>query len=654
MTTGGAILAADFGSVHTRVVLVDVVDGTYQVIAHQQERTTNRYPHNNVSVGLTRAIRELEALTGRKLLDPGDAVMKPEDPALRQGVDFFVTTASAGRPLRAVMVGLMPDISLSSGLRAIAGAYIDPVANIHLRDGCDDEERLNAILLNQPDLIFITGGTDRGARGPMMPLLEIVALALQLIETDQRPAIIFAGNRRLRATVEALFDDLAPYLIIADNIRPAINEEHIEAVKPEVARVYDQYRETGGMGFGKVGAMSDTGILPSAQSYTLMAEYLAKTRKGNLLIADVGSTASVLVGNFRGEVTTYISTGVGLGTSAEQLLQNCGEAAINAWLPFYTRPGELVNYSLNKTLQPASIPLSQRELYLEHGFLKAGMQLLVSEASSSWMGVKADEPLPTIDTIIIAGSALTETGSGTFSMLLVADGLQPTGITRIKADPHGLVTALGGIARQSAEAVVQMIEGPALETVGTLISVDGYPQKDRPAIFLRITTDSGERVNQTIMGGQVLALPLPVGYKLKVRIRTARGLRIGGRRRQTVTLEGGTGGLLFDARGRKLVVGNTPEERAEAFPQWLAEVTETEIMPIPDRWLVPPDAPELELAEADVNNSDAFFDLASGDEIVQDIDELFADLDDEDDDLLDPIDKKEDEEDELGSLRDLL
>src|SRR5262245_33061356 len=114
----GSILAVDFGSVNTRVLLLDIVDGEYRLVARGGTSTTVGYPLDDVGVGLARILQDTSTATGRTFFDKEGRLIMPET-ADRAGVDYFVTTASAGRPMRAVLVGLMPDISLNSAIRAM-------------------------------------------------------------------------------------------------------------------------------------------------------------------------------------------------------------------------------------------------------------------------------------------------------------------------------------------------------------------------------------------------------------------------------------------------------------------------------------------------------------------------------------------------------
>src|SRR5271165_6107043 len=104
-----SILAADFGSVYTRLTLIDQVAGQYRLVASSQTLTTAAPPLDNVSIGLTRAIDQLSAQTGRTFEARGQLILGER--ADGSGVDQFVATASGGRPMRVVLIGLTADLS---------------------------------------------------------------------------------------------------------------------------------------------------------------------------------------------------------------------------------------------------------------------------------------------------------------------------------------------------------------------------------------------------------------------------------------------------------------------------------------------------------------------------------------------------------------
>jgi hypothetical protein len=56
--TVGSILAVDFGSIYTRAVLVDVVEGMYRLISRAETRSTDVFPVHDMAVAFDRVLRE--------------------------------------------------------------------------------------------------------------------------------------------------------------------------------------------------------------------------------------------------------------------------------------------------------------------------------------------------------------------------------------------------------------------------------------------------------------------------------------------------------------------------------------------------------------------------------------------------------------------
>ncbi|MHC4504245.1 MAG: glutamate mutase L, partial [Planctomycetota bacterium] len=71
--------------------------------------------------------------------------------------------------------------------------------------------------------------------------------------------------------------------------------------------------------------------------------------------------------------------------------------------------------------------------------------------------------------------------------------------------------------------------------------------------------------------GQFARVELAAGEEARAHLRPARGVDVGegpGRERE-VTLRGGEAGIVFDCRGRPLVLPSDPEERRGRIASWL-------------------------------------------------------------------------------------
>ena len=53
-------------------------------------------------------------------------------------------------------------------------------------------------------------------------------------------------------------------------------------------------------------------------------------------------------------------------------------------------------------------------------------------------------------------------------------------------------------------------------------------------------------------------------------------------------MDGGSAGLIIDARGRPLPLANNLKALAMQIPEWYAQVTGNPVFEVPPEWLVPP------------------------------------------------------------------
>ena len=581
-----SIVAVDFGNVRTRALIIELVEDSYSLVASVSEPSTHGFPAYDPNVALMRALRTLGEASGRRLTG-GERIVTPEQPG-RIGADAFVATSSVGQPLRTVVMGLMPGYSLASAIRATAGTYVSILETITLEDAQRSAETINRIRLVRPDLLFITGGMDGGANGPVRQLADIAALAIRLMAPDERPMVLYAGNNRLAADIENRFFDLTS-VFVAPNVRANARRETVAPAQLRLASAFDALTARRTHGFTAVGEQSRVGVLPNAQSYQLITAFLSQSahNKQNVLIVDVGSATSTLSASVRGKTGTTIRTDIGVGHSAGTLLEETGLASVRAWLPFTASDNEIQDYALNKTARPAQIPDSVRAMYLEHALLRAALRLMLNISRPAWTAdkISARRALPTFSRMIGAGGAITGVGRPGLAAMLLLDALQPLGVTRLEMDADALIPALGGIARFNPQAVVQLLDQRGLDLLGTCISLNGRPKPDKPAAQVRITLPGNEVVRATVPGGQLWFYPLGVGVRARVEVKALGNLTIGGKRGTRGDVVGGAAGLIIDARGRPLPLSDDVRVLASQLTAWYAQATGDPIREIQTEWL---------------------------------------------------------------------
>ncbi|MHB8625904.1 MAG: glutamate mutase L [Aggregatilineales bacterium] len=574
-----SILAADFGSVHTRLVLIDQVTGQYRLVSYAQTLTTAVPPFGNVTIGMERAVEQLSSQTGRVFEGRGGDLLIGErtDGA---GVNQFIATASGGRPMRTVLVGLTPDVSLESGRRALGSIYAELTDTLSLADLRTQEEQVNAILNNRPDLIFIVGGMDGGAREAMLALLHTVKLAVSLLVPDRRPVIVYAGNEALHSDVTALLGDEAP-VQLTSNVRPRLTEERLGNAQLELAVAYGAYKSssTSVGNFAEVKRLSPLGVLPTATSYSTVIRYLGELpgSGAGVLCVDVGSSTVTVCASIRKQVSIAIHPELGLGHSAVSSVGQVSAPSVLRWLSYDSNETDLANYAWNKTLRPSTVPQTPEELEMEYALTREIIRYAVQAARQGWpasAGARGDR-LPSFRPIIGAGAVLTQgTVPGVAAMLLL-DGVQPVGVTELKLDPYGTIPALGGIAYVQPLAMVQVLESGGLLDLGTAICPDGRTAGDEP-IGVTVKYASGRTIKRTVNGLQVI--DLPAGQKATVTLQLPRGLTLNGRGRGvTLTVTGGAAGIIIDGRGRPLPLSGDAARRKALLLRWMASARGDEL-----------------------------------------------------------------------------
>ncbi len=562
-----SILAADFGSVHTRVVLIDQANGQYRLMTRARVRTTTEPPIDNVIAGLGWALVNIQEAIQRRLIDAGGLII-PEN-TNGEGVDELVATSSAARPLNAVLMGLMPSISINSARRALTGTYINVTESLTIADRRSLEDQINAILQAKPDLIFISGGTDGGNQNGVMQLVQLARLSARLFPTDEKPIILYAGNRELTNQVYEVFEDTGTQVHVASNIRPSLLHEELDQVRLQLAKSYSDHivRQPGG--FRDVANSTKVGVIPTAQGLTNIIRWLDESEApaNGILHIDVGSSTSTLVMSANTEVSSNIHSDLGLGHSILSTLEHLEFERILSWLPFTLTEDDLWNYAHNKALVPDTIPQTWRDMMLEQAIAREITRLLLTEtqesqSKTSRTDVKALSPL------IIAGAILTDTPHPGITALMALDSVESEGIIDLYADPYSILPALGAIAYTNPTAAVQVFDNEGMPFLGTSFCASGRSrQSRRPAMQIKIVLEDGRQLEHQLMPGEIWSASAPIGQQATVDIRLGRGFSISGKRRIKHEVMVGSAGIIFDARGRP--VPFVPlKRRTETFAAW--------------------------------------------------------------------------------------
>ena len=584
-----ATLIANIGSIITRVLLVDEVDGDARVVSAVEVLSTVEPPEENASVAILHAAAEIYERTGRNLLHQGELLM-PQSPE-RDGIDQLVVVTSAAGLLHVVIAAVAEHISGHSLERAARSNYTTVLQKIALDTNkrIDDqqgmtwiERQVQTLTGLQPDVILIAGGLVDGANEALVRLAHIVGLTSLGARVDDdgrqhqsmrtRP-VIFAGNTNAsEAVIEALSGRAK--LSIVENIRPALDRENLDPTRREIARLYDEMLLANLPGMAALRRLSTVPVRSTAAASGIMTRFLAELNKRQVLAVDVGAAATTAHYAAPQLFTPIVLGQIGVSLGAGEILAQAGAAKIATWLPFPISERELAHRILNMMVRPQLAPISAEDTLISLALTREALRLAHTILHD-------DHPNPVYDLLIASGSALTHVAPGLAALALL-DGLQPLGQQSVLAidlhlDTLGLMAAGGAMIFAHPEAALTLFEQDLLQNspLATCVVVNGEEQLGATAVEAELRVEGGETRRIQVAYGQLGRIPVHAGERAQLIVRPTGRMRVGANAPGTeaasplAAIHESTLGVIIDARGRPLALPSDQVERQQRIWAWM-------------------------------------------------------------------------------------
>jgi uncharacterized protein (TIGR01319 family) len=575
-----SILVADCGTVMTRAMLLDRVRDGYRLVAQGETPTTWGEYSTGVTGGVRHAIQQISDVTGRRFFDENGDLISPQA-TWQRGTDAFAATVSASEPLQLALGGLAGDLSIASARRAAAGTYaqIETLLNDSRGTPLTDEACVRAIRNAAPDVICITGGTEGGADRPVLDLVKAATLACSMMDREARPAMLYAGNSRLRKQVAEIVGDEAE-LRVVENVRPTLDREYLADAQQEFESLFVQRKLRQMAGVADLSDWSPVPVAPTAQAFGRLIQYLwhLGAPETGVLGVDVGGSNTVIAAVFDEQLRLTVDSRLGAAFGGDKLLQSKNTEVITRWLPDPLSYDETRSLLINKETHPASIPQVEDELWLEQAIAREAIRAALEVARPGWKPGSAQvypDLMPFCDTIVISGGTLAKAPRPGQAALVILDALQPIGISTLVLDRYGLASALGSVARIKPLAAVEALDAGGLTNLGTVVAPVGEAKPGDTVLKMKVSYDNGSELEVEVCSGDLEILPLPIGQEAVLELSPRRGFDVGvgvrgkGDKRR---VSGGLAGLIIDARGRPLRLSPETERRREQMQKWLREV----------------------------------------------------------------------------------
>lgn len=600
-----SILATDCGSTTTKAILIEKRGDEYRLVVRGEAPTTVEAPFDDVTVGVVNAVREVEELAGKAILDADGHIMVP----LRAdcaGVDIYLSTSSAGGGLQMTVAGVVKAMSAESAERAALGAGAIIIDVIAVDDGRKDYEKVRRIRELRPDMILMSGGTDGGT------VKHLVELAEMLVSADPKPRlggdvklpVIYAGNRDAREPVEEVLNTRVDLREVA-NLRPTLDKENLGPAREAIHELFLQHVMQQAPGYGKLSTWVSSGIMSTPNAVGKIIQTVAEQRQINVLAADIGGATTDVFSVFNGVYNRTVSANLGMSYSICNVLAEAGTSGISRWAPFDVDEATLRNSLRNKMIRPTTIPQSMRGLRIEQAVSREALRLafehhktlarsLKGVQTVRTMGEILDQAetgatlvdMMTLDMIIGSGGVLSHAPRRTEAAYMMLDAYQPEGVTMLAVDSIFMMPQLGVLSVVHPEAAAQVFDRDCLIKLGHVIAPVGKMKPGELACSVTLTPSPGgvhpepsrregwgEGAPQThqVSFGDIKLIPLPEG-EVEATIRPFGKLDVGAGRGKELTtkIEGGAVGLIIDCRGRPLALPDDAATRVSKLREWHA------------------------------------------------------------------------------------
>ncbi|HLI08648.1 MAG TPA: glutamate mutase L [Ktedonobacteraceae bacterium] len=598
-TVINSILVADCGTVFTKVSLFGLVEGQFRLMARGEAPTTAAPPQGDITKGIVQAIENIEFVTGRRFISQGH-IITPEE-ADGDGVDIFITTISAGGPIRLMVLGAVSPALEELADQAVSGLYAEthplaaPSYAAHSqpsassgntaapqaanaspwtpeRTALEWERQLERIREIQPQAALIVGLAD-GPAGPH-PLQEACQLLLNMTkeraekgvpQAGKRISVVYAGAPQYVEAVRHMLGNAAEVI----RVEPLISQAQLGSTSTAINNLYNAEVIQRIPGYNTLQSWFSSTPVATATSLSSLVRFLAQHYAMNVTAVDVGgATTTVMFAGEQGEFMPVVHSGVGVGPNVGEILQQVGFQRIARWLPFDITEEELREYVLNCMLHPHVTPAQMRELQIAQAFAREAISVALEE------GRRHKFAWPDTDLILATGGIFAHTARNGQAALILLDSLQPKGVTSLVLDRTMLVSQLGAVATVAPVAAVQVNENDAVtHRLGTCVIPFGNLPSGQVALRVGIEYHNGRQLSVDVMSGSIEVIPLRLNEQALLTLYPAPtvdvGLGPGERARAAEEIDGGLIGLIIDARGRPLVLPEERRERQARLLQWM-------------------------------------------------------------------------------------
>ena len=562
------VLTIDIGTVNTRVSMFERENGRYQFTGTASSRTVYSDSGEVEYQSVSGAVQKLESALERHFLDDTGKIVIPQKLGMI-GADQVVLTWSGGEMPRVVLMGLTNDTSIKAMENLLRKNGLASSAAICAMDGKSLTDNIGTLIASDPDIVLVSGGTEKGAEHALYRLGEILLMACKSIDEQNRPAILYMGNSEARGQFERVFHQMAD-ITFSDNIMgtkearlsptTAFQKVMLHFGKEKNPAIAQLQRET------KCAAISGD------FAYGRCIRLLSRINRANhsVLGIEVGAnrTLSAFGANLDLEMSKFEG---GIGRTLPKLLEKYAAHEILPWISFQLKESELTDYIMNKSVHPELIPANSYSAEIEQTLAQFLIRAAIDQNPA-----KIQLTDGTLGMVLLGGSVLRNVEDPGDALRIGMNSLHPFGLTDYYLDMNGLASAVGGLAGVNRELAAQVTSPAMFLNLGRVITPHSGVKEGKRVFSVSLRDEGGNIEKVDIIQGGIKRIPLEYGryYELDW-FNVSKSVTLPGIPTWTsIGFKAGCFGLVFDMRGETLDMPKDRTAQIHLLERWKNELGE--------------------------------------------------------------------------------
>ena len=562
------VLTIDIGTVNTRVSLFERENGRYQFTGTASNRTVYSDSGEVEYQSISGAVQKLESALERHFLDDTGKIVIPQKLGMI-GADQVVLTWSGGEMPRVVLMGLTTDTSIKAMENLLRKNGLTASASICAMDGKSLTDNIGTLISSDPDIVLVSGGTEKGAEHALYRLGEILLMACKSIDEQNRPSILYMGNSEARAQFERVFHQMAD-ITFSDNIMGA--QEARLSPTTAFQKVMLHFGKEKNPAIAQLQRETKCAAISGDFAYGRCIRLLSRINRANhsVLGIEVGAnrTLSAFGANLDLEMSKFDG---GIGRTLPELLEKYSVNEILPWISFQLKESELTDYIMNKSVHPELIPANSYSAEIEQILAQFLIRAAIDQNPA-----KAQLTDGTLGMVLLGGSVLRNVEDPGDALRIGMNSLHPFGLNDYYLDMNGLASAVGGLAGVNRELAAQVTSPAMFLNLGRVITPHSAVKEGKRVFSVSLRDEGGNIEKVDIIQGGIKRIPLEYGryYELDW-FNVSKSVTLPGIPTWTsIGFKAGCFGLVFDMRGETLEMPKDRTAQIHLLERWKNELGE--------------------------------------------------------------------------------